>query len=237
MTVRVLLVDDQPVVRSGLRMILQAAESSDEADGIEVVGDAADGAAGIELVAELDPDVVLMDIQMPTLDGIEATRRLTAAGSRARVLVLTTYGLDEYVFDALQAGAAGFLLKTDPPQAIVDGVRTIAAGEALLAPQVTRRIIETFLAARSTGSPGRPGSLRSAGAAPSVEPPELTRLTEREREVLLEIARGLSNTEIARRLFIGEGTVKTHVARILDKLMLRDRVQVVVYAYQHGLVD
>jgi DNA-binding NarL/FixJ family response regulator len=142
-----------------------------------------------------------------------------AAGSPTRVV--------EYVFDALEAGAAGFLLKTDPPPTIVAGVRTVAAGEALLAPQVTRRIIETFLAARSTGAP----------IARAAEPPELARLTEREREVLLEIARGLSNTEIAHRLFIGEGTVKTHVARILDKLGLRDRVQVVVYAYQHGLVD
>jgi DNA-binding NarL/FixJ family response regulator len=225
MTIRVLLVDDQPVVRSGLRMILEADED------IEIVGEAADGAGGIELIAAVDPDVVLMDIQMPTLDGIEATRRLTAMGSRSRVLVLTTYGLDEYVFDALQAGAAGFLLKTDLPQTIVEGVRTVAAGEALLTPGVTRRIIETFVAEGSTNSRGSTGSTRSA------EPPELARLTEREREVLLEIARGLSNTEIAHRLFIGEGTVKTHVARILDKLMLRDRVQVVVYAYQHGLVD
>ena len=225
MTIRVLLVDDQPVVRSGLRMILEADE------GIEIVGEAADGAAGIELIAAVDPDVVLMDIQMPILDGIEATRRLTAMGSRSRVLVLTTYGLDEYVFDALQAGAAGFLLKTDLPQTIVEGVRTVAAGEALLTPGVTRRIIETFVAEGSTNSHRSTGSTRSA------EPPELARLTEREREVLLEIARGLSNTEIAHRLFIGEGTVKTHVARILDKLMLRDRVQVVVYAYQHGLVD
>lgn len=225
MTIRVLLVDDQPVVRSGLRMILEADED------IEIVGEAADGAAGIELIAAVDPDVVLMDIQMPTLDGIEATRRLTAMGSRSRVLVLTTYGLDEYVFDALQAGAAGFLLKTDLPQTIVEGVRTVAAGEALLTPGVTRRIIETFVAEGSTNSHRSTGSTRSA------EPPELARLTEREREVLLEIARGLSNTEIAHRLFIGEGTVKTHVARILDKLMLRDRVQVVVYAYQHGLVD
>ncbi len=225
MTIRVLLVDDQPVVRSGLRMILEADED------IEIVGEAADGAAGIELIAAVDPDVVLMDIQMPTLDGIEATRRLTAMGSRSRVLVLTTYGLDEYVFDALQAGAAGFLLKTDLPQTIVEGVRTVAAGEALLTPGVTRRIIETFVADGSTNS------RRSTGSTSSAEPPELARLTEREREVLLEIARGLSNTEIAHRLFIGEGTVKTHVARILDKLMLRDRVQVVVYAYQHGLVD
>ncbi len=225
MTVRVLLVDDQPVVRSGLRMILHAAP------GIEVVGEAADGSAGLDLVGELDPDVVLMDIQMPTLDGIEATRRLTTAGSRSRVLMLTTYGLDEYVFDALQAGAAGFLLKTDPPQTIVDGVHAVAAGEALLAPQVTRRLIETFLGARSTDNQGL-----SAGTGTAVEPPGLKRLTEREREVLLEIARGLSNTEIAQRLYIGEGTVKTHVARILDKLMLRDRVQVVIYAYQHGLV-
>ncbi|HTY72688.1 MAG TPA: response regulator transcription factor [Actinomycetes bacterium] len=214
MSVRVVLVDDQPVVRSGLRMILQAQPD------LEVIGEAADGVEAIEVIAASDPDVVLMDIQMPTLDGIETTRRLRASGSRARVLVLTTYALDAYVFDALQAGAAGFLLKTDPPQTIVDGVRTVAAGDALLAPQVTRRIIDTFVA--------------RAPAAPQ-EPPELSRLTERERDVLKELARGLSNAEIGQALFISEGTVKTHVARILDKLGLRDRVQAVVYAYQHGL--
>ncbi len=230
MTVRVVLVDDQPVVRSGLRMILQAE------DDLEIVGEASNGAEGIGLIGKLDPDVVLMDIQMPVMDGIEATRRLNAVGSRSRVVILTTYGLDEYVFDALQAGAAGFLLKTDRPSTLVEGVRTVSAGEALLAPQVTRRIIETFVAARSPTSP-RPSRHPGPTDPPAEpEPPEVARLTEREREVLLEIARGLSNIEIAQRLFIGEGTVKTHVARILDKLGLRDRVQVVVYAYRHGLV-
>jgi DNA-binding NarL/FixJ family response regulator len=210
---RVVIVDDQPVMRSGLAMIVSAH------DDLEVVGEAGDGQAGLDLVAATGPDVVLMDIQMPELDGIEATRRLVQRGSATRVLILTTFGQEEYVFDAFEAGAAGFLLKTAEPRLIVDAIRTVAAGDSLLAPQLTQRIIESYLAGR------RATSL----------PASYGRLTEREREVLCCLAAGLSNAEIGRELFIGEGTVKTHVARILDKLELRDRVQAVVFAHRHGL--
>jgi DNA-binding NarL/FixJ family response regulator len=212
--IRVLLADDQAVVRAGLRTILESQPD------IEVVGEAADGAEALALVAALDPDVVMMDIRMPGLDGIRATRRLTESPGGAHVLMLTTYGLDQYVYDALRAGAAGFLLKTDPPDRIIDAVRIVNAGDALLGPHTTRRLIERFL----------------AGPPPDSSPPAaLGTLTDRELQVMLEIARGLSNREIAERLYIGEGTVKTHVARILAKLSLRDRVQAVVYAYDHGL--
>ena len=213
--IRVVLADDESVVRGGLRMILESQ------DGIEVVGEAADGGKSLELIRKLDPDVVLMDIRMPVLDGIEATRRLAAAGARARVLVLTTYGLDEYVYEALKAGAAGFLVKTESPDRLVEGVRVVATGEALLAPDITRRLIDSFV------SRGRPNS----------PPPELAELTDREREVLTHIARGLSNAEIAATLYVSDGTVKTHVAHILSKLGLRDRVQAVVFAYECGLVE
>ncbi len=212
--IRAVVADDQAVVRAGLRMILECA------DDIEVVGEAGDGHAAVDRVRELDPDVVLMDIRMPVLDGIDATRRLGAAGARARVLVLTTYGLDEYVYDALRAGAAGFMLKTDPPERLVEAVRVVAAGDALLTPELIRRLIDRFL----------------GGARPSSPPPALGYLTARELEVLTRVAYGDSNAETARALHIGEGTVKTHVARILSKLGLRDRVQVVVFAYEHGLV-
>jgi DNA-binding NarL/FixJ family response regulator len=212
---RVVVADDQAVVRGGLRMILEAQ------DDLEVVGEAADGAEAVAQALSLDPDIVLMDIRMPVLDGIEATRRLARAGGRARVLVLTTYALDEYVYAALKAGAAGFFVKTESPERLVDAVRLIAAGEALLAPEITRRLIDRFLAA----------------APPNAPPPTtLAELTSRELEVLRHIARGLSNAEIAKTLYISEGTVKTHVARILFKLDLRDRVQAVVFAYEHGLV-
>ena len=212
--IRVLVADDQAVVRAGLRMILESQ------DGIEVAGEAADGQQALRLIASLDPDVVLMDIRMPVLDGIEATRRLTDARARARVLMLTTYGLDEHVYEALKAGAAGFLLKTESPQQLVDAVRVVAGGEALLAPEITRRLIARFV---SSGRPNQP-------------PPELEELTVREREVLALVARGRSNAEIAGALYISPGTVKTHVARILSKLGLRDRVQAVVFAYECGLV-
>jgi DNA-binding NarL/FixJ family response regulator len=211
--IRILVADDQAVVRAGLRMILEAQPD------LEIVGEAADGSEAVTLTTALCPDVVMMDIRMPVLDGIEATRQL--AGTPARVLVLTTYGIDEYVYQALRAGAAGFLLKTDPPERVIDAVRVIAAGEALLGPETTRRLIERFL----------------AGPAPNhAKPAVLDTLTEREFEILQHVARGLSNHEIANHLFIGEGTVKTHVAHILAKLGLRDRVQVVVYAYEHNLV-
>lgn len=213
--IRVLLADDQAVVRAGLRTILGS-----RAD-LEVVAEAADGAEAVTVAKALRPDVVMMDIRMPVVDGIEATRRLAALPAPTRVLVLTTYGIDEYVYEALRAGAAGFLLKTDPPERIVDAVRVVAAGDALLGPDTTRRLIERFLA-----SP--PPHLS--------QPAELDTLTARELDVLRHVARGLSNQEIAAGLFIGEGTVKTHVARVLAKLGLRDRVQVVVYAYEHALV-
>ena len=214
--IRVLLVDDQAVVRGGLKLILEAQ------DDIEVIGEAADGSEAVALTRALDPDVVLMDIRMPALDGIEATRQLAAAGTDARVLILTTYGLDEYVYEALRAGAAGFLLKTDPPERLVEGVRVVAAGEALLAPDITRRLIDHYL-----------------GTAPRTAPPAgaLAELTAREREVLEQLTRGLSNAEIARTLYITEGTAKTHIARILAKLDLRDRVQAVIYAYENGLAQ
>jgi DNA-binding NarL/FixJ family response regulator len=214
--IRAVIADDQAVVRAGLRMILEAQED------IEVVGEAADGIEALDLVRTLAPDVVLMDIRMPNIDGIEATRRVAHTGAATHVLILTTYGLDEYVYDALKAGASGFLVKTDPPARLIDAVRVVAAGEALLAPEITRRLVDRFV----TGV--RPG----AAAAP-----ELAELTVREREVLGLIARGLSNAEIAAQLVVSDGTVKTHVARVLSKLGLRDRVQAVVYAYECGLVQ
>jgi DNA-binding NarL/FixJ family response regulator len=212
--IRVLLADDQPVVRSGLRMILES-----EPD-IEIVGEACDGAEAVEATLTLRPDLILMDIAMPKLDGIEATRRIAATGATARVLVLTTYGLDENVYDALKAGAAGFLVKTDPPEQLVDAVRSVTRGDALLAPEITRRLIDRFVARR----PSRPS-------------PELEALTAREREVLELLARGLTNAEIANELVVSDGTVKTHVAHILAKLDLRDRTQAVIYAYEHAIVE
>jgi DNA-binding NarL/FixJ family response regulator len=215
MAIRVLIVDDQALVRAGFRMILEAQPD------IEVVGDAENGLKAIEAARSLRPDVVLMDIRMPGLDGIDATKRLTAMGLGAHVVILTTYDLDEYVFDALAAGATGFLLKHVPPEELVHGVRIAAGGESLLAPSVTRRLIEQF--ARQ----------RSAVQAP---PKALDSLTDRERDVLKLLARGLSNPEIANELHVGEATVKTHVAHVLDKLDLRDRVQAVILAYEVGLI-
>ncbi|MEA2450655.1 MAG: hypothetical protein QOG63_2587 [Thermoleophilaceae bacterium] len=214
--IRVVIADDQAVVRGGLRLILESEQD------ISVVGEAADGVAALELVRTLDPDVVLMDIRMPELDGIEATRRVPQTGASSHVLVLTTYGMDESVYDALKAGAAGFLLKTASPRRLIEATRVVAAGEALLAPEVTRRLVDRFIGGV------RPGSTRT---------PELEELTERELEVLGLIARGLSNAEIAAKLFVSDGTVKTHVTRILSKLGLRDRVQAVVLAYECGIVE
>lgn len=211
---RVVVADDQHIVRGGLRMILEAAD-------IDVVAEAADGAGAVDLVVQLKPDVVLMDIRMPVVDGIEATRQIVGLQPGTKVLVLTTYGDDEYVVEALRAGAAGFLLKMDSPPRLVEAVRIVAAGEALLAPTVTRRLIDHFI---------------SAPPVQRIPPPQLAELTPREREVLTLIARGLSNAEIGRELYLGEGTVKTHVVRILAKLRLRDRVQVVVFAYENQLV-
>ena len=215
MTIRVLIADDQALIRGGFRMILDAQ------DDIEVVGEAIDGGDALEQFRRLGPDVVVMDVRMPAMDGIEATRRLTADDDGARVLILTTFDLDEYVFEALRAGASGFLLKDRPPEELVAAVRVVAQGDALLAPSVTRRLIEEFA--------GRPETATS--------PRGLDELTQREREVLVLIAQGLSNVEIAAHLFVAETTVKTHVGRVLQKLGLRDRAQAVVAAYESGLVQ
>jgi DNA-binding NarL/FixJ family response regulator len=213
----ILIADDQALVRAGFRMILEAEED------MEVVGEAADGREAVAEAQRLRPDVVLMDVRMPDVDGLDATRRLLGDdGSDAKVVMLTTFDMDEYVYDALRAGASGFLLKDVPPEQLVAGIRAVASGDALLAPSVTRRVIEEFVRRP-------PESVRTA-------PPELAELTERELEVLKLMARGLANAEIARELFISETTVKTHVAHILMKLKLRDRVQAVVFAYESGLV-
>ncbi|MGY1805999.1 response regulator [Blastococcus sp. SYSU D00669] len=215
MTIRVVLVDDQAMVRTGLRMVLAA-----EPD-IEVVGEAADGAAGVRVVTEQRPDVVLLDVRMPGVDGLEAARRIIAAALPTRVVVLTTFDEDEYVAAALRAGVSGFLLKVAPPEDLVAAVRTVAAGQGLLDPAVTLRVIESFAAAPAP-DPGAAGRLGE--------------LTERETDVLALVAAGLSNAEIAARLYLGEATVKTHVSRVLLKLGLRDRVQAVAFAYESGLV-
>ena len=213
--IRIVLADDHDVVRRGLTALL------DGTDGFAVVGAAADGEEAVALAGEHQPDVVLMDLSMPGVDGIEATRRLTAMGLDAHVVILTTYDLDEYVFDALAAGATGFLLKHVPPEELVHGVRIAAGGESLLAPSVTRRLIEEFARQRSP--------VQASSKA-------MDSLTDREREVLKLLARGLSNLEIAGELHVGEATVKTHVAHVLDKLELRDRVQAVILAYEVGLI-
>jgi len=211
-SLRLLIADDQSLVRAGFRKLL------DGEDGLEVVGDAADGVEAIAESKRLRPDVVLMDIRMPRLDGIEATRRIVADQSATAVLILTTYDLDEYVFQALQAGASGFLLKDSPPDDLIAAVRVVARGDALLAPSITRRLIAEF-----TTRNGRPA-----------EP--LPDISDREREVLTGVARGLNNTELAQTLFIGEATVKTHVSNLLAKLGCRDRVQLVARAYEAGVV-
>jgi DNA-binding NarL/FixJ family response regulator len=214
-TIRVVIADDQALMRGGFRMILDAEED------IQVVGEAIDGADAIRAFARELPDVVVMDVRMPSMDGIEATRRITAKDGTAKVLILTTFDLDEYVYDALRAGASGFLLKDRPPEELVAAVRIVAAGDALLSPSITRRLIGEFAS--------RP--------QPPPIPAGLDDLTEREREVLLLMAQGASNAEIARRLYVAETTVKTHVAHVLRKLDLRDRAQAVVLAYESGLVQ
>ncbi len=213
----VLIADDQALVRVGLRKVLES-----EPD-MTVVGEAGDGEQAVDGARRLRPDVILMDIRMPVLDGIEATRRITAASPDARVIILTTFGLDTYVYESLRAGASGFMLKDAPPEEITAAVRIVAGGDALLAPAVTRAVIDQF-----TSRPPDP--------APS-EPPSLTELTPREREVFALLVRGLSNPEICRELVISEATAKTHVARILQKLALRDRVQAVIFAYESGVVE
>ncbi|OHV39348.1 MULTISPECIES: response regulator [Pseudofrankia] len=213
MTIRVLVADDQSMIRAGFRMLLAR-----EPD-IEVVAEASNGREAVRLAARCDPTVILMDIRMPELDGLHATQQILAANGSARVLILTTFDLDEYVYEALRSGASGFVLKDDPPEQLIAAIRTVATGDALLSPTVTRRVISQFV--------------RIPRPTP---PPELTDLTSRERDVFRLIALGRSNAEIGRELFIGEGTVKTHVTHVLQKLNLRDRVQVVVLAYQTGLV-
>jgi DNA-binding NarL/FixJ family response regulator len=212
--IRVLLADDQALVRSGFRMIL------DSRDDVEVVGEARDGIEAVALAAELAPDVILMDVRMPKLDGVEATRRIVASGSETRILILTTFDLDEYVYEAIRAGASGFLLKDVQPVELVDAIRVVAAGNALLGTTVTKRLLERF----------------TDGAPQATPTPVLDGLTEREREILALMAAGLSNSEIADRLVVSETTVKTHVSSILRKLGVRDRVQAVIVAYDAGLV-
>ncbi len=220
MSATVLLVDDQPLLRVGFRMVL------DSQDDLSVVGEAGNGEEAVRLTAELDPDVVLMDVRMPEMDGIEATRRIVDSGSRSRVLMLTTFDLDEYAFTALRAGASGFLLKDVPPADLLSGIRAVAAGDSVVAPSVTRRLLDAFAHQLPL-----PAATRAERVAP------LADLTARELEVLGELARGHSNAEIAAQLVLSEATVKSHVGHILAKLGLRDRVQVVVFAYEIGLVQ
>jgi DNA-binding NarL/FixJ family response regulator len=213
-SIRVIVADDQSMVRAGFRMLLGGEED------IDVVAEASNGVEAIEKAERFDPTVVLMDIRMPELDGLEATRRILAADREARVLILTTFDLDEYVYEALRAGASGFVLKDDPPEQLIAAIRTVAAGDALLSPTVTKRVIQQF------------------SRVPRPAPPnEVAELSERERDVFRLMARGLSNAEIGQELFISETTVKTHVTHILSKLQLRDRVQAVVLAYQTGLFE
>jgi DNA-binding NarL/FixJ family response regulator len=214
-TIRVLVADDQSMVRAGFRMLL-----SGEQD-IEVVAEAGNGLEAVDKAARFHPTVVLMDIRMPELDGLEATRRILAADDAARILILTTFDLDEYIYEALKAGASGFVLKDDPPEQLIAAVRTVAAGDALLSPAITKRVIEAF-----TSIPRRP-----------TPPKEIAELTAREREVFLLIAAGHSNAEIAQALYISDTTVKTHVTHIFQKLNVRDRAQAVVLAYQTGLLE
>jgi DNA-binding NarL/FixJ family response regulator len=214
MTIRVLVADDQSMVRAGFRMLLAGEED------IDVVGEASNGVEAVDKAARLRPSVVLMDIRMPELDGLQATRRILAADPGARILILTTFDLDEYIYEALRAGASGFVLKDDPPEQLITAVRTVAAGDALLSPTITRRVIEKF------------------AYIPRPAPPkEFGELTAREKDVFRLIAEGLSNSEIGEGLYISDTTVKTHVTHILQKLSLRDRVQIVVLAYQTGLMD
>ncbi len=214
--VRILLADDQPLLRTGFRMVLGAE------DDLDIVGEAGDGAEAVELARRLQPDVVLMDIRMPRMDGVAATRAIVAAKLPVRVLILTTFDLDEYVVGALRAGASGFLAKDVPADDLVTAIRTVAAGEAAVAPRILKRLLDRFADALPDPNAGRPRGLDT--------------LTEREREVLVQVARGLSNAEIAKALTVSETTVKTHVGHVLAKLALRDRVQAVVLAYESGLV-
>ncbi len=214
--ISVMLVDDDELMRAGIRLILN------RTDDIEVVGEASDGASALQVAEATNPDVVLMDIRMPGIDGIEATRQMTKRGPRPRIIMLTTFDVDDYVFDSLRAGASGFLLKRAAPDALIEGILTVARGEGLLSPAMTRRLIEEF-----TLSSPRPTEAEQ----------RVQRLTDREREVLLHIGRGLTNSQLSEQLFIAENTVKTHVKRVLSKIEARDRVHAVVIAYESGLMD
>ena len=222
--IRILLVDDQQLVRLGFRMVLEAEP------GLAVVGEAADGAEAVRLAADLRPDVVLMDVRMPVLDGIEATRRIVDADPGARIIVLTTFDLDEYAFGGLRAGASGFLLKDARPDELIAAVRAVSAGDAAVSARVTRAMLELFADRLPTGTLGIPGSGASA-------PDAAAALTPREREILLAMGEGLSNGEIGARFYLTESTVKTHVGRVLSKLQLRDRVHAVIFAYEHRLLE
>lgn len=238
MSIRVLLVDDQPLIRLGFAAILGSE------DGIEVVGEAGDGRQALERAAELDPDVVCMDVQMPVMDGIEATRALAAAGARAAILVLTTFDRDDFLFDTLTAGASGFLLKSAGPEELIEAVRVLGRGDALLDPQVTRRVLARLSPSAAVSDDDSGAAAPPAGdsaAAQATDVPEASAvvgqagLTARERQILQLMACGLSNAEIAAELVVGESTVKTHVSNVLMKLHARDRVQAVVWAFRHGL--
>src|SRR5690606_12219762 len=220
---RILLVDDQSLVRVGFRTILESEP------GFEVVGEAADGQVAVEQASALQPDVICMDVQMPVMDGLEATRRICSGGHHAAVMILTTFDRDDFLYDVFDAGASGFLLKTAEPEQLIEAVHALARGDALLSPEVTRRVIERY--ARPGAGAGRPGP----DAAPAA-PAALEGLTEREREVLLLLARGASNAEMAAELFLGEATIKTHVSNVLMKLGVRDRIHAVIWAYEHGVV-
>ncbi|MBO1771076.1 response regulator transcription factor [Agrococcus sp. TF02-05] len=220
---RILLVDDQALVRAGFETILSSEH------GFEVVGQAKDGAEGVRLAAELQPDVICMDVQMPVMDGLEATRAICASDSHAAVLMLTTFDREDFLFEALSAGASGFLLKTAEPEQLIDAVHALARGDALLSPEVTRRVIERFAAQTAPAGAGSRPTAPDASA-------DLSPLTDRERETLLLLARGRSNAEIAKELFVGEATVKTHVSNVLLKLGIRDRIHAVIWAYEHGVI-
>jgi DNA-binding NarL/FixJ family response regulator len=219
MTAGVLLADDQEMMRMAFRMVIESQPD------LSIVGEAANGREAVDAVQRLSPDVVLMDVRMPEMDGVEATRRITSSPSTARIIILTTFDLDEYVYAALRAGASGFLLKDTPPADLLSGIRAVASGDAVVAPRVTRRLLSTY--AHRLPVAGQPGAAQRE---------LLDQLTAREREVLLEVAGSLSNAEIAERLVLSEATVKSHVGRILFKLTLRDRVQIVVFAYETGLI-
>jgi DNA-binding NarL/FixJ family response regulator len=228
MTIRILLVDDQPMLRMGFRMVFDAQPD------LEVVGEAADGVEALAALAHTPADVVLMDVRMPRMDGVEATRHIAAAPEPTpRVVILTTFDLDEYVFAGLRAGASAFLLKDVPPEELLHAIRVVASGDAIVAPSVTRRLLDQFVPHLPAADADPAGGAGAAGSSAAAAPDPLT---EREREVLLQIARGLSNAEIASALFLSEATVKTHVGHILTKLGLRDRVQLVIHAYETGLI-